>query len=370
MAINKKLIHFQNKTNFLNKLEAGEILDTSIVFIRDAKQIWTHGELYSCPYTEEEINQLFVGSNIKLTGYAEIDGPVTILATDTVNDAFGKIEDYLSGISELNAILVDTGDAALDPIINDYITSGELSTELQNYVTDSELTSKGYATTSYVKTEVANLESVKQDKLVSGTNIKTINGTSILGSGDITISGGSGGTSSGGSGAYAEVNHGTSDTTFTLTPNTFHVWDEVASLDLSFGAETSGVTNEYLFQFTSGATATTLTLPDGIKWANEPTIAENMIYQISVLKGLASVLEFSNAAALITFYVGVGGTEQLFQCEPGMTWQDFVNSEYNQGQYVLSISGNNVAWNSFYISDQVSTDMIVAGSKYQTYYND
>ena len=32
----------------------------------------------------------------------------------------------------------------------------------------------------------------KQDKLVSGTNIKTINGESILGSGDITISGGSG----------------------------------------------------------------------------------------------------------------------------------------------------------------------------------
>lgn len=30
----------------------------------------------------------------------------------------------------------------------------------------------------------------KQDKLVSGTNIKTINGTSILGSGDISISGG------------------------------------------------------------------------------------------------------------------------------------------------------------------------------------
>ena len=33
----------------------------------------------------------------------------------------------------------------------------------------------------------------KQDKLVSGSNIKTINGTSILGSGDITISGGSSG---------------------------------------------------------------------------------------------------------------------------------------------------------------------------------
>ena len=40
----------------------------------------------------------------------------------------------------------------------------------------------------------------KQDKLVSGTNIKTINGTSILGTGDITISGGSSGGGSSGSG--------------------------------------------------------------------------------------------------------------------------------------------------------------------------
>lgn len=139
----------------------------------------------------------------------------------------------------------------------------------------------------------------KQDKLVSGTNIKTINGQSLLGGGNITISEG-GGSSSGGSGAYAEVNHGTNDTTFALTPNTFHVWDEVASLDLSFVDEQTGVANEYLFQFTSGATATTLTLPD-VKWANDaaPTIAENMIYQVSVLKGLASVLEFGNKHQLI-----------------------------------------------------------------------
>lgn len=139
----------------------------------------------------------------------------------------------------------------------------------------------------------------EQDKLVSGTNIKTINGESILGSGDIVIEGG--GSSSGGRGAYAEVSHGTGETTFTLTPNTFHVWDEVASLDLSFADETAGVANEYLFQFTSGATATMLTLPDGLKWANDstPKIAENMIYQVSVLKGLASVLEFGNDVALI-----------------------------------------------------------------------
>jgi hypothetical protein len=39
-----------------------------------------------------------------------------------------------------------------------------------------------------------------------------------------------------------------------------------------------------------------LTLPDNLKWANDviPSIKENRTYQISILKGLASVLEFAN----------------------------------------------------------------------------
>lgn len=160
--------------------------------------------------------------------------------------------------------------------------------ELVNIKNDND----GLSTTSQnligAINEVNFLAKEKQDTLTSGTNIKTINGESVLGSGDITI------TSSGG--AYPEVNHGTGDTTFTLTPNTFHVWDEVTSLTLNFGNETNGVANEYLFQFTSGSTATSLTLPDSIKWVNgsAPTIAKNMIYQVSILKGLASVLEFNN----------------------------------------------------------------------------
>ena len=135
--------------------------------------------------------------------------------------------------------------------------------------------------TEEVKTQINN--SILPD------NLKTINGESIVGEGDIIIESGSSNSS-----AYPEINHGTSDTTFTLTPNTFHVWDEVTSLDLSFGEETEGIANEFLFQFTSGATATTLILPDTIKWANDevPTIETNMIYQVSILKGLASVLGF------------------------------------------------------------------------------
>lgn len=53
MAINKKLIHFQKLATFKEQLAANNILDTSIVFIKDAQQIWTHGQLYSCSLTEE-----------------------------------------------------------------------------------------------------------------------------------------------------------------------------------------------------------------------------------------------------------------------------------------------------------------------------
>lgn len=63
MAINKKLIHFKTKTAFTTELNAGNILDTSIVFIKDTKEIWTHGQLYSCSLTEEEVISIIENSN-------------------------------------------------------------------------------------------------------------------------------------------------------------------------------------------------------------------------------------------------------------------------------------------------------------------
>lgn len=46
MAINKKLIHFKNKENFDSEVANGNILDNSIVFIQDSKEISTHGTIY------------------------------------------------------------------------------------------------------------------------------------------------------------------------------------------------------------------------------------------------------------------------------------------------------------------------------------
>lgn len=57
MAINKKLIHFKTKAAF--EKEKANILDTSIVFIKDSQQIYTHGQLYDCfGLSEQEIIQL------------------------------------------------------------------------------------------------------------------------------------------------------------------------------------------------------------------------------------------------------------------------------------------------------------------------
>lgn len=46
MAINKKLIHFKKKEDFEKEVANENILDTSIVFIKDSKEIHTHEETY------------------------------------------------------------------------------------------------------------------------------------------------------------------------------------------------------------------------------------------------------------------------------------------------------------------------------------
>lgn len=69
-----------------------------------------------------------------------------------------------------------------------------------------------------------------------------------------------------------------SSTTATIAPNTLNKWEEVAELTLALGAETPGIVNEYLIQFTSGATPTVVTVPEDVKWASPLKIKANRIY--------------------------------------------------------------------------------------------
>ena len=91
------------------------------------------------------------------------------------------------------------------------------------------------------------------------------------------------------------VNH--TETTVEITPNVLNVWGEVAELNITLAAGKEGVANEYIIQFTSGNNPTILVLPSEIKWYNDktPVIADNMVYQISILNGLAVFLYFKKA---------------------------------------------------------------------------
>lgn len=93
------------------------------------------------------------------------------------------------------------------------------------------------------------------------------------------------------------VNHGTSDTgtsstPYSIAPNTLHVWGEVSALYLSLTPGEVGYVQEYMIQFTSGSTATTLSLPNTLKWFNGVTpsdIEASKTYQVSILNGVGVI---------------------------------------------------------------------------------
>ncbi len=59
----------------------------------------------------------------------------------------------------------------------------------------------------------------------------------------------------------------TSASTIEINSNTFYKFGEVASLNITLASITDNtIYNEYMFEFVSGTTATTLTLPSSIKW--------------------------------------------------------------------------------------------------------
>ena len=91
-----------------------------------------------------------------------------------------------------------------------------------------------------------------------------------------------------GSSATPRQEMSSSDTMVTLEPNKLYVFPEIASLTVTLAEPSdTNVANEYHFFFTSGATATTLTLNDVLSDAY--SIEANMKYEVSILEGVAYI---------------------------------------------------------------------------------
>lgn len=86
--IEDTLIHFKTKTAFNTELEAGNIQQTSIVFIDDSKEIWTHGEFYD-------------GSKIDLSSY--VKKGEAVIANGTVKQIVALSQDEYDALTTKNS---------------------------------------------------------------------------------------------------------------------------------------------------------------------------------------------------------------------------------------------------------------------------
>ena len=135
---------------------------------------------------------LISGTNIKTINDESLLGSgniaITAGAVDSVNGKTGAVvlndEDIKTSFS-----WADTVSDALDDLNRTKadIVSPTFTGTPKAPTASSTTSNTQIATTAFVKS----VTNDKQDKLVSGTNIKTVNGNSLLGSGNITISGGS-----------------------------------------------------------------------------------------------------------------------------------------------------------------------------------
>ena len=76
------------------------------------------------------------------------------------------------------------------------------------------------------------------------------------------------------------------ETTVTINPNVLNVWGEVTTLTITLAAGDPTKYNEYMIQFESGASPTTLTLPNTVEWLTDAAIEANTTYQISIVNNL------------------------------------------------------------------------------------
>jgi hypothetical protein len=190
--------------------------------------------------------------------------------TDAVQTSLGKADTALQSFTES------------DPTVPSHV-KGITTTDISNW------NSKQAA--------IADLSDIRSGAALGATAVQTETDPVFNASAASGITSGNITSWNGKADKVAVVNHGTSDTTFTLTPNVLHIWGEVTSLNLTLGTEESGVINEFMFKFSCGSTVTTLTLPSSVEWVQELEPESGHTYEVSIVNGLAAYITDDMQAA-------------------------------------------------------------------------
>ena len=133
MAINKKLIHFNTNANFSKENTAGNILDTSIVFVKDAKKIITHSNEYPavnwgniddkfisskdavagdvCFYDSQRDKLVLVKAvKVSAANYPSSRfTPIGVVVVPGTHNVYGDLSCGIASLKEMNCSSPDTG---------------------------------------------------------------------------------------------------------------------------------------------------------------------------------------------------------------------------------------------------------------------
>lgn len=215
------------------------------------------------------------------------------VATDAHND----IRLLIQGLTERMNALADSDDETLDQTseIVEYIKSNK---SLIDAITTSKINVADIIdnlTTNVSNKPLSAAQGVALKALIDGITIpeKLPNPQKLTFAGAVTAEyDGSGAVTvtipegSGGSGGTVRIEKLSTDTSVELEPNKLYIFPEMAELTITLAEPSdTSIVSEYHFVFQSGATATTLSIPDAIKIPSGFTVDANKIYEISILEG-------------------------------------------------------------------------------------
>lgn len=192
MAINRKLIHFKTWNTFISQdgvngnysipssgkeidgtAVYGQLLGTSIVFIKDVQKIWTHGQLYDCSaidlskyLTEEDYTTIMNLINGLQSSKLDLNYANETYAT--ITNLERKQDKLISGLS-IKTIneesIVGSGNITIDTSVLDSTGASEIRPMSQKATTDAIDTEVARATTkeSELETRIAGHESITEE---------------------------------------------------------------------------------------------------------------------------------------------------------------------------------------------------------------
>lgn len=182
-TINNKLIHFKSKSDFNGRYAEstddgktyGDFLGTSIVFIQDAKQIWTHGQFYDA--NETTLASLGVTATAEELNY--VDGVTSNIQTQLSGKAASSHNHNASDINAgtLDIARIPTGTSASTVALGNHTHTGyAASSHIHSTANITVLTAytEGTSTTTLnsamsLNAALASLQNQIQDKVSSSS---------------------------------------------------------------------------------------------------------------------------------------------------------------------------------------------------------